>query len=177
MWTFIAQMKVWHSTFVVNVIELAIRFPIDMTMESINMTPEAKLKLKTLLVDHERYRQFAYADSTGHLTVGFGRNLTDRGVSVSEAFYLLDDDISYFTNKLNHYFPGFKSLDENRQIALIDLCFNVGVQGFLNFKRMIAALESGDYHRAADEMLDSKWAQQVGQRAITLANIVRTGEL
>ena len=141
------------------------------------MTPEARLKLKQLLVQHESYKQFLYVDSTGHSTIGIGRNLTDRGISTTEAFYLLDDDILYFSSKLNHFLPFFSVLDENRQIALIDMCFNLGVQGFLNFKNMIAALESHDYERAAKEMLDSKWHEQVGDRATTLANIIRTGEI
>lgn len=141
------------------------------------MTPEGKQKLKTLLVTHEKYRQFPYTDVTGHLTVGIGRNLSDRGISTTEAFYLLDDDIIYFTAKLNHFLSCFSDLSENRQIALIDMCFNLGVQGFLNFKEMISALESHDYIRAHDEMLKSKWAEQVGERATTLANIILTGEL
>lgn len=141
------------------------------------MTPEAKQKLKALLTRHELYRQFPYTDQTGHLTVGIGRNLSDRGISTTEALYLLDEDILYFTGKLLHYLPFFPSLNENRQIALIDMCFNLGVQGFLNFKEMIWALGEGDYEEASRAMLDSKWAVQVGERAITLANIVRTGQL
>lgn len=141
------------------------------------MTPEARQKLKGLLVHHESYRQFPYTDTTGHLSIGIGRNLTDRGITHTEAFYLLDDDIVYFNNKLNYYLPFFINLSENRQIALINMCFNLGIQGFLGFKDMISALEAHDYERAAKEMLDSKWAQQVGERAICLANIMRTGEI
>lgn len=141
------------------------------------MTPEGKQKLKHLLISHENYKQFPYTDTTGHLTVGIGRNLSDRGISTTEAFYLLDDDILYFSSKLAHYLPFFIELSENRQIALIDMCFNLGVQGFLNFKNMIAALASHDYDRAANEMLNSKWAEQVGDRATCLANIIRTGEI
>lgn len=141
------------------------------------MSPEGKQKLKSLLIGHEKYVQFPYSDTTGHLTIGIGRNLSDRGISTSEAFYLLDDDILYFNSKLLHYLDCFSKLSENRQIALIDMCFNLGVQGFLGFKEMISALERHDYSLAADEMLKSKWYEQVGQRAITLADIIRTGEL
>ena len=141
------------------------------------MTPDGKTKLKQLLVQHESYRQFVYTDSTGHLTVGIGRNLSDRGISTTEAFYLLDDDILYFSSKLSHFCDFFSGLDENRQIALIDMCFNLGVQGFLNFKNMISALEAGNYEDAAKEMLNSKWAEQVQDRATCLANIIRTGEI
>lgn len=141
------------------------------------MTPEARQKLKGLLVQHESYRQFPYTDLTGHLTVGIGRNLTDRGISQNEAYFLLDEDISYFHAKLMHYLDCFEKLNMPRQVALVDMCFNLGLQGFLNFKEMVSALEAHDYARAADEMLDSKWAQQVGERAVRLANIVRSGEL
>lgn len=141
------------------------------------MTPEAKLKLKGLLVKHEGCKLFPYTDTTGHLSIGVGRNLIDRGISSNEAFYLLDDDIIYFTDKLNHYLNFFYKMEENRQIALIDMCFNLGIQGFLNFTKMIIALEAGDYGRAADEIINSKAAEQNPNRYQSLANIVRTGEI
>lgn len=141
------------------------------------MTPENKQKLKNLLLLHESYKQFPYIDTTGHLTIGIGRNLNDRGLSTGEAMYLLDEDILYFTSKLNLYLKFFKDLNEARQIALIDMCFNLGVQGLLGFKEMMIALECEDYDRASQEMLDSKWANQVGERAICLADIMRKGEL
>lgn len=141
------------------------------------MTPENKQKLKNLLLMHESYKQFPYVDTTGHLTIGIGRNLNDRGLSTGEAMYLLDEDILYFTSKLNLYLKFFKELNEARQIALVDMCFNLGLQGILNFKDMMIALEYGDYERAEQEMLDSKWAGQVGERAVCLARIIRTGEI
>lgn len=141
------------------------------------MTPEARQKVKGLLVQDEQYKQFPYIDTTGHITIGVGRNLTDRGISTTEAFYLLDDDIMYFYNKLLHFLPFFTHLTENRQIALIDMCFNLGVQGLLNFNNMIAALDMGWWDQAANEMLKSKWSEQVGERATRLANIIRTGEI
>lgn len=171
------QTKARVSIFAVIVVGLAIRFLKGTTMDGHWMTPEGKQKLKGLLVRHEKYMQFPYSDTTGHLTVGIGRNLTDRGVSATEAFYLLGDDVDYFDSKLLQYLRCYSGLSEARQIALVDMCFNLGVQGFLNFKEMIAALEMGDHGRAADEMLNSKWAQQVGDRANVLANIIRTGEI
>jgi len=141
------------------------------------MTPEAKIRLKGLLVAHETYKQFPYADSTGHLSIGIGRNLTDRGISTTEALQLLDDDIIYFNSKLAHHLNCFSNLNESRQIALIDMAFNLGIQGFLGFHNMISALEKGNYEDAATEMLESKWAQQVGERATTLANIIKSGEI
>ena len=141
------------------------------------MSPESKQKLRQLLISHESYKQFPYTDTTGHLTIGIGRNLSDRGISTTEAMQLLDSDIHYFSMKLNHFLNFFHDLNDNRQIALIDMCFNLGVQGFLAFKNMILALEAHDYERAAQEMINSKWAEQVGDRATQLAQIIKTGSI
>lgn len=141
------------------------------------MTPESRQKLRGLLTAHEGCKLFPYTDTTGNLSIGIGRCLTTRGISNTEAFYLLDDDISYFYGKLLHYCDFFVKLNENRQLALIDMCFNIGLQGFLNFTKMISALERGDYEEASNEMINSKWAEQVGERATCLANIIRTGEI
>jgi lysozyme len=141
------------------------------------MNPETRQKLKNLLVQHESYRQFPYSDTTGHLTIGIGRNLSDRGVSTNEALSLLDDDIFYFTTKLAHIVPCFNRLDDNRKIVLVDMCFNLGVNGFLGFKSMLDALERDDYNAAADAIVDSKAAEQCGERYQQLAFIMRSGEL
>lgn len=141
------------------------------------MTPDSRTKLKHLLVRHEEYKQYPYTDTTGHLTVGIGRNLSARGISTTEAFYLLDDDILYFTSKLNVVLPFFNDLDETRKIALIDMCFNLGVQGLLEFVNFLHALEAKDYKTASQELLNSKAATQCPNRYHDLANIILTGEL
>src|SRR6266700_3541098 len=97
-------------------------------IRSMDMTPEARHKLRQLLTKHEKYVQFPYADITGHLTIGIGRNLAERGISTTEAGYLLDDDIQYFYGKLDHFLRFFVKMDENRQVALVDMCFNLGIQ-------------------------------------------------
>ncbi len=141
------------------------------------MTPDATQKLRNLLIKHEEFKQFGYVDTTGHLTIGIGRNLSDRGISITEALYLLDDDIPYFTDKLSHYVPVFDSLCDNRKIVLVDMCFNVGLRGLLAFTEMLKALDKQDYDTAANEILNSKAAIQCGDRYRSLANIMRTGEL
>ncbi len=142
------------------------------------MTPDSRLKLKSLLTQDESYRQYVYTDTTGHLTIGIGRNLTTRGVSLSESLYLLDEDIQYFGTKLDQLFAWFSDLCEARQIVLINICFNVGLQGLMGFKRMLDALEKQDYECAATEILDSKVGTiQAHERYNRLANIMRIGEL
>jgi lysozyme len=141
------------------------------------MTPEAKQKLKNLLVAHEELRNFPYTDTVGCLTIGVGRNLTDRGISNEEALALLNDDIDFFSDKLSHLFGFFDSLSDNRQIALVDICFNCGLNGFMGFKKMIEALKSGDYELASREVLKSRAAEQCPDRYGKLSEIIRTGEM
>jgi len=141
------------------------------------MTPEARQRLKGLILKHEGCKNFPYTDTTGNLSIGVGRCLTTRGISTNEALTLLDDDILYFSSRLSQLCPYFDSLDDNRKIALIDMAFNLGINGFLGFHDMHTALEKGDYNAAYNAILDSKWKDQVGKRAIVDAYIIKTGEI
>ena len=141
------------------------------------MTPELRNKLRALLTKHEGYRKYVYMDSVGVPTVGIGRNLRDKGLSMDEALYLLNDDMDYFSDALANKFDWWVGLDENRKAALIDMCFNLGMIGFLKFSGMLVALSQKNYSLAARAMMQSKWATQVGQRAIDLSTIIRTGEV
>ena len=116
-----------------------------------------------------------YQDTAGKLTIGVGRNLSDRGISHAEALYLLDNDIADFTKQLATALPWAGALDEARFGALVNMAFNMGVDGLLEFKQMLAALRVGNWDKAADDLLDSLYAQQVGDRAVRLANQIRTG--
>ncbi len=139
------------------------------------MTPENRKKLRELLFDSEDYKQFPYTDTTGHLTIGIGRNLTDRGISLDESLYMLDNDVAYFTSRLTINLDFFQELSQARQTVLISMCFNLGVIGLLNFKRMITALREKDYNQAAEEIIDSKAHNQTGDRYEKLAEIMRNG--
>lgn len=140
------------------------------------MTPDMKSKLRHLLIQHEGYESFPYEDSKGKVTIGIGRNLSDRGILPTEIDFMFDHDVDYFFSFLSRKFPWFNKLDDVRQIALVDMCF-MGTRSFLGFIDMIAALEKGDYETAANEILDSQYAQEVGKRAADLAKIIRTGEI
>lgn len=177
MWYTPIRSMVMIFTPVENVASIAIHSQLSDYRRSMDMTPEAKQKLKSLLISHEKYVQFPYFDTTGHITVGIGRNLSDRGVSTTEALQLLDDDLIYFTNKLIHYLPFFFDISENRKIALIDMCFNLGINGFLEFTKMLSAVERKDYQQASEEILNSKAAQQCPDRYNKLSNIMLTDEI
>ena len=143
------------------------------------MTPEGRLAIQNMLYRDEGYRQFAYRDTTGHLTIGIGRNISEggEGLSLDEAHYLLTNDINRVEAELKVKLPFFKKLNEPRQLALINMAFNMGVGGLLEFNRMLACLETGDYAGAAADMKLSVWADQVGARETRLQQIILTGEL
>ena len=140
------------------------------------MQLDMKSKLRQLLIKHEGYEGHPYSDSVGKVTIGIGRNLTDRGVLPTEIDMMFDHDVDYFFNFLSDKFVWFPKLNEARQIALVDMCF-MGTKTFMQFEKMIAALEMGDYERAAEEITNSKYAGEVGQRAIDLSNIIRMGAI
>jgi len=126
-----------------------------------------------LIIKHEGLRLLPYLDSVGKLTIGVGRNIDDNGISQGEAMLLLRNDITRTKEELLSL--GLK-LNGARGAALVDMLFNLGLHNFLQFKNMIMALEMKDYIVAAEEMLDSKWASQVGNRANELAEMVKTNE-
>lgn len=139
------------------------------------MSPESVKTLKDLLIFHEGFRRFPYKDTTGHETIGIGRNLVDKGISYSESLIMLDDDVSYFTQKLEKYFPDFSVLDDARKTVLIDMCFNLGINGLLQFKNMINAIRLKDWNRAALSIIQSKAHSQNPNRYQRLATIMKTG--
>ena len=128
-----------------------------------------------LLIHHEGLRLRPYRDAANKLTIGVGRNLDDVGLSKDEAMLLLRNDIRRAAAALDEKLPWWKSLSEARQKVLVSMAFNLGVGGLLGFQGMLAALRDGDYAAAADHMLASKWASQVGTRAVELAYMMENG--
>lgn len=113
----------------------------------------------------------------GKPTAAYGRNLSDRGLTEDEAEYLLRNDLRDFQDRCKKTFNSFWDLlDAPRKNVLVEMSFNMGVAGVRSFSSMLEALEKSNYKRAAEEMLDSKWADQVGHRAKVLAKQMRTGE-
>lgn len=135
-----------------------------------------KDKIKDQLVLHEGLRLKPYKCTSGKLTIGVGRNLDDVGISEQEAFMLLDNDINKIINSLPFQFPFYSELNDARKAVLINMAFNIGMSGLFKFKNMLAAIRNGDFEQASYEMLDSVWAEQVGNRARQLANQMASGE-
>lgn len=133
------------------------------------------MTIKDLIKKHEGLRLHPYKCTAGKLTIGWGRNIEDKGISELEAEDLLDNDISDTIGECKRHLGWFDRLDPVRKIVVADMVFNLGVQGFLKFKKTIGAISQCDYNKAADEMKDSAWYEQVGTRGAELVEMMRTG--
>ncbi|CAB4151553.1 COG3772 Phage-related lysozyme (muraminidase) [uncultured Caudovirales phage] len=130
--------------------------------------------LKDWIKKQEAFKSHPYLDTVGKLTIGWGRNIEDNGISKDEADYLFDNDFARCQRELAP-FPWYVNSPQNVQDALMNMCFNLGIGRLLGFRKMIMALTAKDYTKAAIEALDSKWAEQVGQRAKDVALMMRQG--
>lgn len=133
-------------------------------------------KLYVELVRDEGLKPKPYTDTAGKLTIGIGHNLTDNGLPLSLINALWSWDVDGVVEELDRYLPWWKTLDEVRQRVVVNLGFNLGIFGLLAFRKTLASLKLGRYDEAADELLQSKWATQVGARATRLAQMLRTGQ-
>lgn len=134
---------------------------------------EKKL-LDALSLDEGR-RARIYIDTVGKVSGGVGRNLTDKGFRQDEIDLMLRNDIAEAVAELDRVAPWWRGLNDARQNALANMMFNIGAPRLLGFKKFLAALQVGDWKTAEREMLDSKWARQVGDRSTRLALLIRTG--
>lgn len=121
----------------------------------------------------EGVRLKPYRDSVGILTIGVGRNLEDVGISEAEAATMLQNDIDKVILQLDARLPAWKTLDDPRQRVLANMAFNMGVDRLLKFHDTLGKVFTGHYKEAAEAMLDSVWAKQVGLRAERLANMMK----
>lgn len=133
--------------------------------------------LEEELVRDEGEVLHAYPDSEGYLTIGVGCLIDKRrggGITKEESRYLLRNRIASAEKDLDRALPWWRKLSPIRQRVLVNMCFNLGIIGLLKFKNTLAAMERGDYESAAWGMGHSKWARQVGGRAIRLIHMMRT---
>lgn len=129
----------------------------------------------------EGLRLHAYPDplSGGEpFTIGYGHT---GGVSPGDVWTLdqaeaaLASDVAKVGRSFNECLPWWQSLDYVRQDVLVNMAFNMGVDGLLGFHNTLALIKAGNYKAAADNMLVSAWARQVGDRARRLSLQMRTG--
>lgn len=130
--------------------------------------------IKEMLTRHEGCKSKPYTDSVGKTSIGIGRNLDDVGLSDDEINYLFLNDLRSTRSWVMKNIACYSRLSGERQNALLDMAFNLRGK-ILEFHNFLAALNSGDYETAANEMLNSTWAKQVGARATELAEMMRKG--
>ncbi len=132
------------------------------------------MKLIEQIKRHEGFRSKPYKCTAGKLTIGYGLNL-DAGVSEELAELILEYQVKRITKELRKLEWFFDIDSFARQDVIVNMAFNLGVAGVCGFHKMINAISMHDYHEAANEMLDSKWFKDVGNRAIELAEQMRSG--
>ena len=133
-------------------------------------------KLVKMIEPHEGVRRFPYRCTAGKLTIGVGFNLDDVGLYPNEIEFILENRLTLVRTRLSAELPWFSSLDEVRQAVLIDMAYNLGVDGLLKFRQTLGSVQQGDYLLAAKQMLQSRWASQVGSRSTRLSEMMRTGQ-
>lgn len=132
-------------------------------------------KLTALIAKHEGLRLKPYECTAGKITIGYGRNLEDNGISKAEAESMLVKDITESSASLGD-FAWFKGLDDVRKAVVVNMVYNLGMPRFKLFQNTIWYLSQGLYTEASIEMLDSNWAKQVGNRATELSVMMKTGK-
>lgn len=120
----------------------------------------------------------AYQDHLGFWTIGVGRLIDKRkggGLRPFESDYLLRNDIEDRINDVGKRLPWFQELDDARRGVLLNMAFQMGTEGLLGFKNTLEMVRRGEYEKAAEGMLNSKWAEQTPERAKRMADQMRTG--
>ena len=141
------------------------------------MTPDDQAKLRAQLKVDEGCKLYAYQDSLGFLTIGYGRLIDRRKggqITPDEAEYLLGNDIARVEKELAAY-AWFNNQDSVRQAALTDMAFNLGTVGLLHFPHFLGYMIAKDYPKAVKELIDTPWHSQVGVRADRLIAMISTG--
>ena len=135
------------------------------------------MHLPNLLKDLKRDEGWSatpYKDSEGILTIGYGYNL-ENPMPEPLGHMILLYKVTEVIEGLDKNIYWWRTLSDNRQNVLINMVYNLGISRFLGFKKTLAALKDHKYDIAAEEMLNSKWAKQVGKRATRLAEAMRGG--
>lgn len=133
-----------------------------------------------VLEHQEGFRHHAYKDHLGFWTIGYGRLIDKRrggGISRNEGRVLLEHDVERVSHVFDRRIPWWRALSYVRQTVLISMGYQMGPEGALRFRRMLAHLRREDYERAAVELLDSRMAVQTPVRAHELAHMMRHDEV
>ena len=123
---------------------------------------------------HEGFVEHVYDDSLGIPTIGYGFAIKDLILQEDLCDEILLRKLRILGRSVMGKFPFFDSLPSDCKDVLMEMCYQLGVTGVSKFKKALKAMEDGDWEKAADEMLDSKWAKQTPNRAKEMSNIIRS---
>lgn len=115
-------------------------------------------------------------EKPGKLSVGFGRNLQDVGLSLSEANALLLEDLREAEQALLRSYPWVIVMDPVRYASLVELMFNLGPLKLARFVLMLAAVKRGDWQEAGRQLEASAWWKQVGRRGPRIKAQLESGQ-
>ena len=133
-------------------------------------------RLRETIIRHEGIRLDMYQDTLGIWTLGVGHNIEEKGISQAVMELMLEEDLAEAVSELKRSVSFFSKMPEQVQEALVNLAFNMGIPRLMQFKKTLAYLRDGNFEAAADELLDSRYAEQVRRRADEVADMIRTAE-
>lgn len=134
-----------------------------------------KKEIFNLVSLNEGFKGKTYVCPASHLTIGYGFNLDAIEMPIEVGNLWLSMLLDEIEEKLKKNIIFYSVLNDARKAVLIDMAYNMGISGLIKFKNMLYAMQDKRFDKAADEMLESKWATQVKNRAKKLSTMVRTG--
>lgn len=129
------------------------------------MKEELYTELSNHIKEYEGFSRLVYECTSGYATIGYGRNVEQVGISKEEADIMLNNDIAQCLKELRGIMNRFDDLPDKAQLVLVDMCYNLGLSKLLNFENMLDAIDAGNWQKASEELLDSRYAKQVKRRA------------
>ena len=134
------------------------------------------MKLIDSIKQHEGYVKRVYKDSLGIDTLGYGFAIKDLELDQDICDMILDRKLKDLERMVNSKFNWYRYMPPEIKNVVIEMCYQLGVTGFSNFRKTITFLQNKQFHDASVEMLDSRWALQTPVRAKELSNRVKEVE-
>tara|TARA_E500000305_G_scaffold104324_1_gene100551 strand:+ start:3172 stop:3579 length:408 start_codon:yes stop_codon:yes gene_type:complete len=131
-------------------------------------------KLIDAIKESEGFRSKVYKCTEGYDTIGYGFAIKDLELDEDICHQILVKKIEALKKKALNKFPFMSKVPEEKCNIIYEMCFQMGVSGVSKFKKMLLALENGNYDKASAEMLDSLWAKQTPNRALKLSNEMKS---
>jgi len=140
-------------------------------------------EIVSILKEEEGFRSEPYIDTEGYPTIGYGLKIGDKGQPIEHfklfkmssdvgLLYLREEVLSLY-ERLSGTFRWFQTLNNERQVVITCMAYQLGVSGLSKFKNMAKAIENGDWGEAASQMLDSRWCEQTPNRVKRMATIMK----